>query len=109
MIPRALPCLLLALAVFALAACEQEPDVDTDRDGWDDAREALVELTSPVDMRRVQPLFVEQGVWVRPFGRLVYLMPPLVIDDDDLSALTTAVSRVVAGLQVADGVCVPLD
>jgi hypothetical protein len=36
MIPRALPCLLLALAVLALAACEQEPDVDTDRDTLSD-------------------------------------------------------------------------
>ena len=58
----------------------------------------VVELTSPVDLRRVQPLFVEAGVWVRPFGRLVYLMPPFVIDDEDLAMLTAAVRHVVGGL-----------
>ena len=67
----------------------------------------VVELTHPVDMRRVQPLFVEQGVWVRPFGRLVYLMPPFVIDAADLASLTAAVCAVVGGLMVEDGVCVP--
>ena len=67
----------------------------------------VVELTHPVDMARVQPLFVERGVWVRPFGRLVYLMPPLVIGDADLALLTAAVADVVAGLAVEDGCCRP--
>jgi len=67
----------------------------------------VVELEQPVDMRRVQPMFVEQGVWVRPFGRLVYLMPPFVIGDDDLTTLTGAVCRVVGRLVVEDGHCVP--
>jgi adenosylmethionine-8-amino-7-oxononanoate aminotransferase len=67
----------------------------------------VVELTHPIEMRRVQPLFVAQGVWVRPFGRLVYLMPPFVIDDADLAALTAAVCAVVGGLVVEDGLCVP--
>jgi len=58
----------------------------------------VVELEEPVDMRRVQPMFVEQGVWVRPFGRLVYLMPPFVIDQDDLAVLTGAVRHVVERL-----------
>ena len=51
----------------------------------------VVELKQPVDMRQIQPLFVEQGVWVRPFGRLVYLMPPYVSTQDDVAALTRAV------------------
>jgi adenosylmethionine-8-amino-7-oxononanoate aminotransferase len=67
----------------------------------------VVELTHPVDMRRVQPLFVEQGVWVRPFGRLVYLMPPFVIEAADLAALTAAVCTVVGELVVEGGVCGP--
>jgi adenosylmethionine-8-amino-7-oxononanoate aminotransferase len=46
----------------------------------------------------VQPRFVEAGVWVRPFGRLVYLMPPYVIGDDDLDILTGAVVEVVGSL-----------
>jgi adenosylmethionine-8-amino-7-oxononanoate aminotransferase len=69
----------------------------------------VVELTHPVDMARVQPLFVGEGVWVRPFGRLVYLMPPFVITDDELAALTAALSRVVAKLTVSAGSCVPRD
>jgi len=67
----------------------------------------VVELAAPVDMRTVQPLFVEQGVWVRPFGRLVYLMPPFVIDDEDLKVLTAAVCDVVGRLVMDAGRCIP--
>ena len=55
----------------------------------------VVELDRPVDMARIQQAFVERGVWVRPFGRLVYLMPPFIIGEDDLRTLTTAVCEVV--------------
>jgi len=55
----------------------------------------VVELHEPVDLKRVQSMFVEEGVWVRPFGRLVYLMPPFVINEQDLAVLTSAVVRVV--------------
>jgi adenosylmethionine-8-amino-7-oxononanoate aminotransferase len=58
----------------------------------------VVELDAPVDMKTVPRQFVDRGVWVRPFGRLVYLMPPFVIDDADLSALTQAVVGVVDSL-----------
>jgi adenosylmethionine-8-amino-7-oxononanoate aminotransferase len=58
----------------------------------------VVELVEPVDMLEVQPQFVEQGVWVRPFGRLVYLMPPFVMTDEDLAVLCAAVVTVVCGL-----------
>ena len=67
----------------------------------------VVELEAPVDMAQVQPLFVEQGVWVRPFGRLVYLMPPFVISPEDLSELCAAVVRVVEALEIRDGHAVP--
>jgi adenosylmethionine-8-amino-7-oxononanoate aminotransferase len=56
----------------------------------------VIELAQPVDMRRHQPLFVERGVWVRPFGRLVYVMPPFIMNDDDLATLTAAMVAVVA-------------
>ena len=59
----------------------------------------VVELRQSVDMAVVQPQFVEQGVWVRPFGKLVYLMPPFVMSDDDLAVLCAAVVTVVQGLQ----------
>jgi adenosylmethionine-8-amino-7-oxononanoate aminotransferase len=59
----------------------------------------VVELVEPVDMKTVQPKFVEAGVWVRPFGRLVYLMPPYIIGQNDLQKLTDAVTSVVATLE----------
>jgi adenosylmethionine-8-amino-7-oxononanoate aminotransferase len=55
----------------------------------------VVELEKPVQMAIVQKLFVEMGVWVRPFGRLVYLMPPFIATNDELEKLTNAVCRVV--------------
>ena len=55
----------------------------------------VVELQQPVDMASIQRAFVEAGVWVRPFGRLVYVMPPYVISDDDLRTLCRAVVSVV--------------
>ena len=56
----------------------------------------VVELKQPVNMRKIQPMFVEHGVWVRPFGKLVYLMPPFVIEQDELKILTDAVFAVLS-------------
>jgi len=58
----------------------------------------VVELSKPVDMKSIQPKFVDAGVWVRPFGKLVYLMPPYIISSEDLGFLTRAVTDVVGGL-----------
>ncbi|HEX5637097.1 MAG TPA: adenosylmethionine--8-amino-7-oxononanoate transaminase, partial [Gammaproteobacteria bacterium] len=58
----------------------------------------VVEMKQPVDMRTITPAFVEAGVWVRPFGKLVYLMPPFVMHDEDLQQLTAAVCRVVSNI-----------
>jgi len=55
----------------------------------------VVEMAAPVPMRDVQRRFVELGVWVRPFGRLVYLMPPYVISDTQLQRLCDATLQVV--------------
>ncbi len=52
----------------------------------------VVELKSDIDVAKVQRRFVDAGVWIRPFGRLVYLMPPYVITAEDLSRLTAAIS-----------------
>ncbi len=58
----------------------------------------VVELDTPVEMAVIQPLFVEAGVWVRPFGKLVYLMPPFIIENKDLEKLTSAVVNIVSKL-----------
>jgi adenosylmethionine-8-amino-7-oxononanoate aminotransferase len=56
----------------------------------------VVELHEPVDMSVVQPAFVERGIWIRPFGELVYTMPPFVIGEADLSELTQGIYDVVS-------------
>lgn len=55
----------------------------------------VVELRHPVDMAVIQQKFVDRGVWLRPFGKLVYTMPPYIIDKEDLSRITTAIIEVV--------------
>lgn len=57
----------------------------------------VIEMNTAVDLRRAQPAFIERGLWVRPFGRLIYAMPPFVMGDDDLRALTAGMVEV-AGL-----------
>ena len=51
----------------------------------------VVETTEPVPVARLQAFFVEHGVWIRPFGRLIYLMPPYVTPTEDLARLCEAV------------------
>jgi adenosylmethionine-8-amino-7-oxononanoate aminotransferase len=55
----------------------------------------VVELEQPVVMAEIQGRFVDRGVWVRPFGKLVYLMPPFIATSAELAALTGAVCDVV--------------
>jgi adenosylmethionine-8-amino-7-oxononanoate aminotransferase len=54
----------------------------------------VVQLGEGIDVFALRPRFVEQGVWIRPFKDVVYLMPPLVIDDEELDVLTRAVRTV---------------
>lgn len=56
----------------------------------------VVEMEHPVRMREVQRRFVDRGVWVRPFGRLVYLMPPYVITDEQLAVLCRTMVEVLS-------------
>jgi len=50
----------------------------------------VVEMREPVNVAAVQELIIEQGVWLRPFGRLIYTMPPFVIAEQELSKVTSA-------------------
>lgn len=56
----------------------------------------VVEMREPVDMAKMQRLLVEQGVWVRPFGRLCYLMPPYIINREQLHKLTAGLLAAIA-------------
>lgn len=47
----------------------------------------VVELDEAVDMQKIQPMFVDKGVWIRPFGKLVYIMPPYIINSESLETL----------------------
>jgi adenosylmethionine---8-amino-7-oxononanoate aminotransferase len=76
-----------------LAACAELPAV---REMRVLGAIGVVEMHDPVDLRRLTPRFVEAGIWLRPFGRLVYTMPPYVISPAELSALTDAMRRVLS-------------
>lgn len=59
---------------------------------------AVIELEFMVDMSVVQMLCVKLGIWLRPFGRLVYLMPPFIISDDELDYLVSQTQTMVQTL-----------
>jgi adenosylmethionine---8-amino-7-oxononanoate aminotransferase len=56
----------------------------------------VIELKTPVDLRRAVPFAVQHGVWLRPFGRYLYTMPPLTIESAQLSRVTSVMSALAA-------------
>jgi adenosylmethionine-8-amino-7-oxononanoate aminotransferase len=62
----------------------------------------VIELRAPVRLERIQQRMLAQGIWIRPFGKLVYVMPPYVISDGELQQLCDGMLAVVASLQPDD-------
>lgn len=60
----------------------------------------VVEMRKPVDLPRIEEAFVQAGIWVRPFGKLVYVMPPFIISEAELHQLTGGLLQV---LEKGDG------
>ncbi len=79
------------LLIKGLAPCQQ----------FDDVLEVrvlgaigVVELKQAIDMPMIQQAFVDEGVWIRPFGKLIYLMPAYIIKKDELNFLCQAIFNV---------------
>lgn len=59
----------------------------------------VVELSFNVDMKTLQQEFVKRGVWIRPFGKLVYVMPPYIITEQQLKILLEQLVEVIYEMQ----------
>ncbi len=79
-----------------LAKCEALPNVKEVRTL---GAIGVVELTHRVDMKTATQSFLENGVWVRPFMNLIYIMPPFIIEEEELRALTDAIYKTAKLLQ----------
>lgn len=55
----------------------------------------VIEMTEPVNMKEIQAEFVAEGIWMRPFGKLVYTMPPFIISEKELKHLSDSICSVI--------------
>jgi adenosylmethionine-8-amino-7-oxononanoate aminotransferase len=58
----------------------------------------VVEMKSIVDVAKIQKQFIKHGLWIRPFGNLVYVMPQYVISEQDLTSLTSGIVNTLKAL-----------
>jgi adenosylmethionine-8-amino-7-oxononanoate aminotransferase len=68
--------------------------------GVDDVRVlgaiGVAQMKEVVDVPKVQKLFVDQGVWIRPFGKLIYVMPSYIIQEHEIENLANAIQHVIS-------------
>src|SRR5262249_54652294 len=93
------PRLAQALAIEAqlrdeLAPCRSAPGV---ADVRIKGAVGVVQMDAPVDAMSLRARFVDKGVWIKPFGDVIYLTPPFIIKPRDLSRLTRAIEEVLNG------------
>jgi adenosylmethionine-8-amino-7-oxononanoate aminotransferase len=74
-----------------LACCRKKPGV---LDIRVKGAVGVIQMDRPLDAAGLRARFVEKGLWIKPFRDVIYLTPPLVIEEDDLSALTRAIDEV---------------
>ena len=55
----------------------------------------VIEFNEVLDMKKTQEKLIESGVWLRPYGKLLYTMPPFVISDEELLVITQTMVGVV--------------
>jgi len=59
----------------------------------------VVELNSILDMKKAQEILIDNGVWLRPYGKLLYTMPPFIVTDQELLKITLAMNEVLSNLE----------
>jgi adenosylmethionine---8-amino-7-oxononanoate aminotransferase len=77
-----------------LAPCRRAPGV---RDVRVKGAVGVVQMDRPVDAAMLRARFIEKGFWIKPFADVIYLTPPFVIEESDLSGLTRAMEDVLSG------------